>query len=375
MKLHWLIPITVDQTFQFTSKNEMARAFKARGHDITTTVAYVNEKTPLSGFTHVDYVCTPAGSLLGKVKFHWKMLESTWKTKSDVVMFGFQAAHLIPLAWLFRMGKNKPRLIMDIRTVPVDVRSGIKGKIELWRYRLSLRIANWFCDGVTVITPMLGETVRPYLRRLKNKMGVWTSGVCLEHFERSGSDMRNELGLEGKQVLLYHGVLSPNRGLQNALYAFDSLKDEFPYLHFLFVGDGDGRNELEQISEKLNLNDRVIFTGKVPYTKVSEYIRSANLAILPFPNITWWAVSSPIKLMEYLATGISIVATNIDAHRWVVEQTGGALLAEDDKPDSLAKSIKVLLIEGVEQVDPEILESTISWNKQAKSLSEFVEKL
>ncbi|MCK4709747.1 MAG: hypothetical protein KAU21_14095, partial [Gammaproteobacteria bacterium] len=108
MKLHWLIPITVDRTFQFTSKNEMARAFSAIGHDITTTVAYVEDKTPMDGFSRVDYVHTPSGSIITKIIFHWKMLESTWKTKSDVVMFGFQAAHLIPFAWLFRFGKNKP---------------------------------------------------------------------------------------------------------------------------------------------------------------------------------------------------------------------------------------------------------------------------
>ncbi len=375
MKLHWLIPITVDATFQFTSKNEMARAFTASGHEMTTTVAYIKEKTPMDGFTRVDYVQTPSGSLFSKVLFHWKMLESTWKTNSDVVMFGFQAAHLIPLAWLFRLGKNKPKLIMDIRTVPVDVRQGIKGKIDLWRYNLSLYLANWFCDGVTVITPMLGDTVRPYLKRLENKMGIWTSGVCLEHFEREGSDMRKELSLEGKQVLLYHGVLSPNRGLQNALYAFDSLKEKFPDLVFLFVGDGEGRTELESISKKLNLNERVIFTGKVPYQKVSSYIRTANLAILPFPNITWWAVSSPIKLMEYLAIGLPIVATKIDAHRWVSEQTGGALLADNDQPESLSKCIELILEQGMEQAETEKLEETISWNRQAKNLYEFVNGL
>jgi len=375
VKLHWIIPLTVDATFQFTSKNEMARSFRSCGHDITTTVAYVNDKTVMDGFTHVDYVHVPAGSLFSKIRLHWKMLESTWKMNADVVMFGFQSAHLIPLAWLFRCGRNRPKLVMDIRTVPVDVRKGIKGKLDLWRYRFSLYMANWFCDGVTVITPMLGDTVRPYLKRLKNKMGVWTSGVHLEHFERAGKDRRQELGIEGKQVLLYHGVLSPNRGLQNALRAFDSLKEKFPDLFFLFVGDGDGRIELEQLAKDLGLNDRVIFTGKVPYVQVSEYIRSANMAILPFPDITWWAVSSPIKLMEYLATGISIIATNIDAHRWVVEKTGGAILAVDDQPASLAKSIEAVLVEGVEAAAPEKLEATISWNKQAKELLRFVEGL
>ena len=119
----------------------------------------------------------------------------------------------------------------------------------------------------------------------------------------------------------------------------------------------------------------MIFTGKVPYEEVSDYIRTANIGILPFPNITWWAVSSPIKLMEYLAIGLPVVATDIDAHRWVVDKTQGAILADNDEPVSLAESIECILRTGLQQASTTTLESTISWNKQAKSLIEFTETL
>lgn len=374
MNLHWLIPITVDAAFQFTSKNEMARAYKGLGYKITTTAAYVNEKIPLDGFSRVDYVHTPSGSIWRKLVFHWQLFKSIWGSKADVIMFGFQATHLLPFACIVGLLIGRPKLIMDIRTVPVDL-EGSRGKIETFRYQLALRLANRFCDGFTVITPMLGETVLPKMQRLADKMGVWTSGVHLDQFQRSGEDRRIELGLEGKQVLLYHGVMSPNRGLQNALRAVHNLRDEMPELVFLFVGDGTGKHELEVLSKELGIDDRVVFTGKVPFVDIATYIRCANLAILPFPNITWWAVSSPIKLMEYLAVGIPIVVTNIEANRWVAEQTGGAILAVDDKPASLVASIRVAFNDGVEPATPELLEATISWNRQASQLAEFVKSL
>jgi glycosyltransferase involved in cell wall biosynthesis len=367
--------LTVDAAFQFTSKNELARGYRGLGNEITTTVAYVNEKVPMDGFTNIEYCHTPKKSLLGKFTFHWKMLKSTWTSSADVLMFGFQAAHLIPFAALFGFRRDRPKFILDIRTVPVDVSSGLKGKLELWRYQLSIKIADWFCDGMTVITPMLGDTVRPLLKRIHEHMGVWTSGVHLEQFEREGVSRRDELGLTNKKVLLYHGVLSPNRGLQNALCSMGLLRDEFPDLVFLFVGDGSGRLELENLARDLNLMDRVIFTGRVPYNEVPEYVRAADMAILPFPNITWWAVSSPIKLMEYLAIGIPVVATDIDANRWVVEQTGGATLADDDQPESLAKAIRWVIENGVLPADRKVLQQTISWERQAKSLEQFVKQL
>ena len=90
MKLHWLIPLTVDAAFQFTSKNELARAFRGLGHEITTTVAYVSDKTPMDGFSHIDYCHTPSGSLVKKIVFHWRMLQSTWQANADVVMFVYR---------------------------------------------------------------------------------------------------------------------------------------------------------------------------------------------------------------------------------------------------------------------------------------------
>ena len=91
-------------------------------------------------------------------------------------------------------GKNK-------KTIKKSFKFGIQFQICIKNPVIIATIppesVNLFCDGVTVITPMLGETVRPYLRRLESKMGVWTSGVCLDHFERTGANMREELALEG----------------------------------------------------------------------------------------------------------------------------------------------------------------------------------
>ena len=233
MKVLWIIPLTVDQALQFTSKNELARSFSGLGHEINTVVAYVRERTQMDGFSNVEYIYTPSGSVLKKIAFHFRMLRAVLASDADVVMFGFQAAHLIPLVRLARPGKKTPKLVMDIRTIPVDVPPGLPGKIQEWRYKASLKIADLFCDGITVITPMLASTVKPFLRKLQNRLGVWTSGVNLQQFSRQGLDMRAALKLEGKTVLFYHGVLSPNRGLQNAIRALDLLRNKIKNLIFL----------------------------------------------------------------------------------------------------------------------------------------------
>lgn len=374
MKVHWLIPLICDAKLQFTSKNELARAFCELGNEITTTVAYLNVKTPMDGFNHVEYVHTKSGSILKKIAFDWKMIQSALASDADVIIFGVRSVYLLPLISIFGR-KKKTRFIMDIRTIPVDVAPGISGRIEVWRYNLSLWLADRYCDGLTVITPMLRNTVLHKLKRLKHSIGIWTSGVNLAHFTRSGENRRTKLKLEEKQVILYHGVLSPNRGLQNMVLALNLLRNEFPDLVFLLVGEGPGRKELEALVNELKLQNRVYFVGRVPYSEVPAYVRTANLAILPFPDIEWWAVSSPIKLMEYLAAGIPIIATDIEAHRWVVNNTGGAILAENDQPESIAKAVRLSLKNPVVPADLEKLQKTISWTSQAQSLQSFLENL
>ncbi len=371
MKIHWVVPLTADAAFQFTDKNELARSLKALGHEITTIVAYRQERKEMDGFSRVQYVRVPRRSALRKMIFHWCILRSIWSSRADVVMLGHSAAHLIPLAWLGFMAGRRPAFVLDIRTVPVDVKGNLRGKLDLLRYRLAVKVADRFCDGITVITPMLGESILPDLKRLSGRLGVWTSGVNLQQFQRQGPSMKEALGLSGNKILLYHGILSPNRGLQNAILAVGLLRGVLPELIFLVVGDGEARVELAELAARHGVGKRVVFTGKVPYEDIPAYIRAADIGILPFPNIRWWDVSSPLKLMEYLAVGINVVATDIRAHRVVAEQTGGVMLVADNQPRVLAQGILDALNGGPQAPSRELLEKTISYNSQARNVAEF----
>jgi len=375
MKVHWLIPLTVDSVLQFTSKNEMARAFTNLGHELTTTVAYIQKPVSMDGFTEVEYISTPAGALYAKVMFHWRMLLSSLRPGVDVVMYGFGSAHLIPLAKLLWLFRERPLFTMDIRTVPVDTSPGFSGLLEKWRYAIGLRLCDFFCDGVTVITPALAEKIKPSLRRLQDKIGIWTSGVHQEHFERKGPDKRTELGLVNKKALIYHGALSPSRGLQNLIRALVEIKKEISEITLILVGDGSAVDELRSLAVDLGVAEKVVFVGKVPYQEIPDYIRTADCAVLPFPDIFWWQVSSPIKIMEYLSVGIPIVATAIEAHKYVANLTGGLTLVENNQPNLLAEKIIKTFKDNNSAVDRYELEQKISWNSQAKKLEAYLSRI
>lgn len=373
----YIFPRIVDTVLQNTTENEIARSLTKLGNTITTIVAYKDTMTELDGFTRTIYVKNPGIKILNVLKYHTVLLWHMAFMRSDVVLVNFPAMHLVPIAVVLqKLLFRKTLFVMDIRSVPVDVAAGIRGKILNFRYRLGLTLANYFCDGMTVITPALRDTILDKVPRLKGNIGIWESGVNLSHFENSQSSEQSELakqlGLDSKKVLIYHGVMSPNRGLQSIISAISLLVEQYPDLRMLFVGDGPGKEELVSMTAELSLQEVVVFVDSVPYIEISKYISLADAGILPFPNIEWWAVSSPIKLMEYMAMGLPVIATDITAIRHVVDQTSGAILSVDDSPDELAKAIKTFLEEGCIPADHSILEETISWNKQADNLDKYV---
>lgn len=379
MKILWLVPIILGDRLQITSRNELARSLRDRGHEITTVVGLRDNTLKVDGFSGVKYVRMTPPNVIKTIKFHLTMLFSLWNTKAQIIIFGISSAHLLPFSFLLNYLQKNRILVLDIRTVPVDFTSGCNRKFQMWRYYFALKLANRFCDGVTVITPMLLKTVKPYFYRIPNRIGVWSSGVHFDHFKSDGPSMRRTLKLQDKKVLFYHGILSLNRGIQNAIRAIDLIKEEIPDLVFLLVGDGEGLQEFKSLAKELGISDRIIITGRVAYQKIPKFVRTADVGILPFPAMPCWEVSSPIKLMEYLAMKVPVIATDIKAHRAVLNKTGGGFLIPNNEPKIIASCIKQVLNQG-QIIFKEIpiqknLEEIISWKTQAKKLETFFENL
>jgi glycosyltransferase involved in cell wall biosynthesis len=93
------------------------------------------------------------------------------------------------------------------------------------------------------------------------------------------------------------------------------------------VGDGTERAELEEFAAQTKGAVRVVPT--VPYAAIPEVLARAHVGVLPFPDEEKFRVSSPIKLFEYMAAGLPILATRIVCHTDVVGSGEYNFWAED----------------------------------------------
>ena len=138
-------------------------------------------------------------------------------------------------------------------------------------------------DAIVAPTQQVETVLRGY--GIHNPIHVVPSGIALEqHKERISPEerqaRRKALGIpEDHTVLLNLGRLGTEKNLSELIELFSLALRQNPKLTFLVVGDGPARQDLEALSQKLGIRDRVIFTGMVDPTEVHKYYQLGDLFV------------------------------------------------------------------------------------------------
>jgi phosphatidylinositol alpha-1,6-mannosyltransferase len=114
-------------------------------------------------------------------------------------------------------------------------------------------------------------------------------------------------GLEGRQVRLTVTRLVPRKGVDKVLEAMPAVAKLFPSAHYLIVGDGPQRSELEAIAGKLGVADRVTFVGAVPHDETVNFYRCADLVLLPNRDEEGDADGLPLVFLEASACAKPVI--------------------------------------------------------------------
>ena len=91
----------------------------------------------------------------------------------------------------------------------------------------------------------------------------------------------------------------------------------------LLVGPRHPRFELERM-EKLLARSNVRWVGPKPFAALPGYLRAIDVGLVPYADSAFNRGSFPLKTLEYLAAGRGVVASDLPAIRWLIEQGAGA---------------------------------------------------
>lgn len=174
-------------------------------------------------------------------------------------------------------------------------------------------------------------------RHLPGDYRIIPNGIDVEHFSPDGPQ-REEFA-DGKLNVLFVGRLEKRKGLDYLLRACGKVKMQFPNFRLIVVGPGTRlRPGYEKLVEDMKLID-VISTGFVSSSELPTYYRSADIFCAPATG----GESFGIVLLEAMASGKPVVATDIEGYTSLLAHGEEGLIVPPRDEKSLARALLSLL--------------------------------
>ena len=143
----------------------------------------------------------------------------------------------------------------------------------------------------------------------------------MSHFAKVLPDatLQKKLGLKPTDsVITYLGTFFHFSGLDVMIREFADQAGQHPNAKVLLIGGGEQDKELRDMVSQLKLEKRVIFTGFIPYAKLSGYLGLTTVAINPMKPGMVSHTAFPHKVIQYMASGLPVFSEK--AAGWVLHQ-------------------------------------------------------
>jgi len=160
------------------------------------------------------------------------------------------------------------------------------------------------------------------------RMTAVPMGVDAALFDRAQVEPVADPRLDGRRVVLYLGRIAQARRSDFLLDVVALLRERMPGVLLVIAGDAPSDDEMAWMRREIaarGLDEHVLLTGWLPQRTALGYAVRAEVGLSPIPRGTLYDVSSPTKLVEYLALGIPSVANDIPDQRLVVEESRAGL--------------------------------------------------
>ena len=385
LKTFWLNVGLIDRDLEIPARLKFLQAVAGEGLEVRAVFNYSQSPPILNDLEKVWMIRSPRWGVFGKI---WLLAKQQFVLIKNldvgVIVLRHRNLHqTLPLWFFWRkvLRRKLPKFVLDVRSVIVDISDNWQGKLEQLRFDSAVGFAFRHLDGLTIITEKMTKDLQTQFGNFEKRTCIWSSGVDPVLFDpdRAGNP-GDTPKLKDRFVIMYHGIFSLNRGLQQAIEAIALVRKFHPEVLLFLLGKGPGQAEFEKLIQKQGLEDHVVIHPPVAHEEVPGYIKLARAGILPFPDLEWWNASSPIKLMEYLAMAKPVILTDIAAHRSALGELKCGYFVGDHQPESIARGITAV-IEKRSELEPlgalarKTALENFTWQRQAVKVKTYFQDL
>ncbi len=278
---------------------------------------------------------------------------------AQMVLLGFHV-------WLIKKLLKKPYVIYGRGS---DIYIYLSPRLRKLLAKLALTDA----DAVIALTNDMKQALQKLHRR---EVILIPNGVDIDKFSTlSREEARSKFNIkDNERMLIFVGRLTPIKGVRFLIKAMALIRQQHLGVRLLIVGDGEERQNLEELADKLNLKKWVSFLGQTPSERIPEYMVASDIFVLPSLSEGF-----PLTILEAMASGLPIVTTRVRGLPEIVKDGENGFLVEPQNPGQIAE--RVLLILSDDALRERMAKNNwqqakqYSWQNVAKSLEEIYSRV
>jgi glycosyltransferase involved in cell wall biosynthesis len=176
------------------------------------------------------------------------------------------------------------------------------------------------------------------------------------------------LDYSGKKIILYQGALNTGRGLEWVIDAMPQVENAV----LVIIGDGDIAKELKEQVNRLQLNEKVFFFGRISGSELHKYTPSADLGLCLLENrgLNYY-YSLPNRIFDYLHAGVPVLATDFPEISNIVKTHNTGILINRYEPEYLAEILNDFFTKEFDTKHFEEIAKRYCWEEEERVFNEL----
>jgi len=357
---------------------ELANSLAKLGHDVTILTPKLKWDGPiynpeLHSKIKIIKIDTPSESNLKIAarrcfsNMEKSGIEIGKENKFDFILTIFHPFHFVPRAAVSCSKKLKIPVIIKIDDAIYAKSKGLKSlqrKIEKIYNTKTLKNST----KILVSNEITKNIINNYYHIPIKNISIVPNGV-----DTSKYYTQNKIS----HKIIFSGAMYHHRGLDILLNAAQKIIKINPKIKFILFGSGPELEKLKEFTQKNDLNQNVKFEGWVDRNKIPDYLSEANIGIGPLRSTEVTNGALPIKVLEYMASSLPIIAIKNTLPEDILEDGKNGFFVKDE--NELIE--KILFLASNENMRKEMGEKSkemiqkFDWNNVSKSIIDEFKKI
>lgn len=223
--------------------------------------------------------------------------------------------------------------LLEVNAPLIEEQRAHRGLAHLGEARASAEFTFGAASALLPVSNEVADYLRSYTGTAR-KIRVTPNGVDPDRFSPPHAD-------PSAFTVGFVGTLKPWHGVELLLEAFALLADTLPQARLRIIGMGPEREQLEAETARRGLRSRVLFIGAVAPSAIPAHLAQLDVAVAPYPALNGFYFS-PLKVYEYMAASLPVVASRVGQLRDLLEDDVTGLLYPPGDSAALAEALRRL---------------------------------